>query len=60
MPILVRQKGKRWQQANDVEFVDEAQLQQMLYEGPELVSPHEGQTAVFIKEADLPGLSARI
>jgi hypothetical protein len=55
MPILVRQKGKRWQQANDVEFVDEAQLQQMLYEGPELVSPPEGQTAVFIKEADLPG-----
>ena len=55
MPILVRQKGKKWQQANDVEFVDEAQLQQMLYEGPELVSPHEGQAAVFIKEADLPG-----
>jgi len=55
MPILVRQKGQKWQQANDVEFVDEAQLQQMLYEGPELVSGHEGQTSIFIKEADLPG-----
>jgi len=55
MPILVRHQGGKWQPANDVEFADEAELQKMLYEGPELVSPHDEHPAVFIKEAGLPG-----
>lgn len=55
MPILVRRKGENWQRANDVEFADEAELQKMLYEGPELVSLRDEHPAVFIREAGLPG-----
>ncbi|HVH50356.1 MAG TPA: hypothetical protein VM781_01720, partial [Candidatus Bathyarchaeia archaeon] len=55
MPILVRQKGSKWQRADDVVFADETQLQKMLYEGPELISPRDQHPAVFIKEAGLPG-----
>ena len=55
MPILVRRKGEKWQRANDIEFADEGELQKMLYEGPELVSPHDQNPAVFVKEAGLPG-----
>ncbi|MBV8136624.1 MAG: hypothetical protein JO121_13495 [Deltaproteobacteria bacterium] len=53
MPILVRPEGGKWQRANDVQFVAEAELQKMLYEAPELVS--QDRPAVFIKEAGLPG-----
>jgi hypothetical protein len=55
MPILVRHKGEKWQKANDVEFADEAELQKMLYEGPEPVSLRDEHPAVFIREAGLPG-----
>jgi hypothetical protein len=55
MPILVRRKGEKWQRANDLEFTEEAHLQKMLYEGPELISVHDKAPAVFIREAGLPG-----
>jgi RecB family endonuclease NucS len=55
MPILVRQKGSKWQRADDVVFADETQLQKMLYESPELISPRDQHPAVFIREAGLPG-----
>ncbi len=55
MPILVRQKGSKWQRADDVVFADETQLQKMLYESPELISLNDQHPAVFIREAGLPG-----
>ena len=60
MPIRVRRKGEKWRRANDIEFADEAELQKMLYEGPELVSPHDQHPAVFVKEAGLPALAIPI
>jgi len=55
MPILVRRTGEKWQRANDKKFADEAQLQKMLYEAPELIPPDDQSPAVFIREAGLPG-----
>jgi RecB family endonuclease NucS len=55
MPILVRRRGERWDRANDLEFADEAQLQKMLYEAPELISAHDEVPAILIREAGLPG-----
>jgi hypothetical protein len=53
VPILVRRTGEKWQRADDVRFVAEAELQKMLYESPELVS--QERPALFIREAGLPG-----
>jgi hypothetical protein len=55
MPILVRHKGEKWTRADDVRFANEAELQKLLYEGPELISPHHEHPALFIREAGLPG-----
>jgi len=57
MAIVVRSQGGKWQKATKVEFTDEAQLQKLLYDSPELIptSYDEDQPAVFIKEAGLPG-----
>ncbi len=53
MPILLRRNKEKWQRADGVQFAGEAELQKMLYEGPELLS-HE-RSALFIREAGLPG-----
>jgi hypothetical protein len=57
MAIVTRSHGGKWQEATKVEFADEAQLQKLLYDSPELIptSYEEDQPAVFIREAGLPG-----
>jgi hypothetical protein len=57
MAIVIRSQGGKWQEATKVEFADEAQLQKLLYDSPELIptSYEEDQPAVFIREAGLPG-----
>ena len=37
MAIVVRSQGGKWQKATKVEFTDEAQLQKLLYDSPELI-----------------------
>ena len=61
MDILVRKKGeKEWKKVTEREFQDEAALQQILYESPEII-PIEKlgeqmlKPKLFIKEAGLPG-----
>src|SRR5437016_3318881 len=57
MGILIRNQGGTWQQATKVEFKDEAQLQKLLHDSPELIptSYEEQPPVVFIREAGLPG-----
>jgi len=57
MAIVIRSQGGKWQEATKVEYADEAQLQRLLYESPELIptSYEEDQPAIFIREAGLPG-----
>jgi RecB family endonuclease NucS len=56
MAIVIRNDGGKWQKATKVEFTDEAQLQKLLYDSPELIPTYEeDQPAVFITEAGLPG-----
>jgi len=56
MAIMARKQGDKWGRAEKVIFGDEAQLQKMLYDSPELIPTKlEGQAAVFTREAGLPG-----
>jgi RecB family endonuclease NucS len=56
MAIVIRNQGGKWEKTEKVTFVDEAQLQKMLYESPELIPTKvEDQAAVFTREAGLPG-----
>jgi RecB family endonuclease NucS len=56
MAILIRKHGARWERAEEVIYADEAQLQKMLYDSPELIPTKlESQVAVFTKESGLPG-----
>jgi hypothetical protein len=56
MAILIRKHGERWERAEEVIYADEAQLQKMLYDSPELIPTKlENQVAVFTKESGLPG-----
>jgi len=57
MAILIRTKHGKWEKVGESPFKDEAHLQQMLYESPELIrtSGEEKPPWVFIKEAGLPG-----
>jgi hypothetical protein len=57
MSILVRRKNGAWKDAALQPFPDENQLQQMLYNSPELIPVRGGPTVakVFIRECGLPG-----
>jgi hypothetical protein len=56
MAIIVRNGQDKWQTIEASPFVEEVQLQKLLYDSPELIpTEHEGDTASFIREAGLPG-----
>ena len=56
MAILIRKQGESWERAEEVIYTNEAQLQKMLYDSPELIPTElEKQVAVFTKESGLPG-----
>ena len=56
MAIVIRKQGGKWEKTDKVIFADEAQLQKLLYESPELIpTKMEDQAAVFTREAGLPG-----
>jgi hypothetical protein len=56
MAILVRSGSEKWRSLTPSIFSDEAQLQKMLYDSPELVPiKNDDEVAVFIREAGLPG-----
>jgi hypothetical protein len=56
MAIVIRKQGGKWERTDKVIFADEAQLQKLLYESPELIPTKvEDQAAVFTREAGLPG-----
>lgn len=56
MPIVIRNQGGKWEKTEKVIFADEAQLQKLLYQSPELIpTKTEDQAAVFTREAGLPG-----
>ena len=39
--IVVRKKGSKWEKCSQIDFSDEAQLQTLLYESPELIPAHD-------------------
>jgi hypothetical protein len=55
MEAAVRTAGGPWTRAARVAFEDEQALQKLLHESPELVLPEADRTAVFVREAGLPG-----
>ncbi len=55
MSILIRQHGSKWERAIRAQFVDEKQLQTLLYESPELLQTEDDLGIVFAREASLPG-----
>jgi RecB family endonuclease NucS len=56
MAIVIRKQGGKWEKTEKVIFADEAQLQKLLYQSPELIpTKTEDQAAVFTREAGLPG-----
>ncbi len=61
MEILVRKKGgKEWQKVSEQRFQNEAELQNILYESPEIIPIEKlgenlPKPKLFIKEAGLPG-----
>lgn len=56
MAILVRSENKKWRSLTPSIFSDEAELQKMLYDSPELVPiKNDDEVGVFIREAGLPG-----
>jgi hypothetical protein len=56
MAIVIRSRGGKWEKTEKVVFVDEAQLQKMLYASPELIPTRtEDHVAVFTRESGLPG-----
>lgn len=57
MSLVYRLKSGQWRAVKRIEYVNESQLQQMLYESPDLI-PMRGAREpghAFIREADLPG-----
>jgi hypothetical protein len=61
MEILVRKKGeKEWRKVSEQRFQNEAELQNILYESPEIIPIEKlggnlPEPKLFIKEAGLPG-----
>lgn len=56
MAILVRSGNEKWKSLTPSIFSDEAELQKMLYDSPELVPiKNDDEVGVFIREAGLPG-----
>lgn len=57
MSILVRKKGEMtWTKVSEREFENEAALQNILYQSPEIIPTEENmKPKIFIKEAGLPG-----
>jgi len=56
MTIIMRKPGGKWEKTEPVIFADEAQLQRLLYDSPELIPTKvEDEAAVFTREAGLPG-----
>ncbi len=56
MAIVIRNQGGKWEKTENVIFADEAQLQKLLYDSPELIPTKvEDQAAIFTREAGLPG-----
>jgi hypothetical protein len=55
MAILVRSNGGKWQEVERFAFPDETHLQRMLHDSPELIPSANVASAVFIREASLPG-----
>ena len=54
MSILVK-SGAKWEKASQTRFADEAELQGLLYNSPELIERGDDGPIVFTKEAALPG-----
>src|ERR1051325_85025 len=55
MAILLRKNGAKWQEVNQFAFPDETHLQKLLHDSPELIPSANADSAVFIREANLPG-----
>ena len=56
MAILVRNGNEKWKSLTPSIFSDEAELQKMLYDSPELIPiKNDDEVGVFIREAGLPG-----
>ncbi|HET9166376.1 MAG TPA: hypothetical protein VFP11_10290 [Candidatus Angelobacter sp.] len=56
MAILVRSGNEKWKSLSPSIFSNEAELQKMLYDSPELVPiKNDDEVGVFIREAGLPG-----
>ena len=56
MAILLRNEGGRWRKVSKMEFKDETELQQLLFQSPELVdTTDEACSIVFTRESGLPG-----
>jgi len=55
MAILIRTNGSKWQQVDRFAFPDETHLQRLLHDSPELIPLTNADSAVFIREANLPG-----
>src|SRR5437588_2376518 len=56
MASLIRNGSEKWKNLAANPYADEAQLQKMLYDSPELVPiENDDDVAVFIREAGLPG-----
>jgi hypothetical protein len=54
MSIVIRKQGGKWEKTEKVVFADEAELQRMLYESPELIPTKvEDQAVIFTREAGL-------
>jgi len=54
--ILLRNANGKWKSIIPSSYTDEAHLQKMLYDSPELIPiQNDGDVAVFIREAGLPG-----
>jgi len=56
MAILIRNGKGKWKSLTPSPYTDEAHLQKMLYDSPELIPiQNDDDIAVFIREAGLPG-----
>jgi hypothetical protein len=55
MSILVKSGTGKWEKASQARFADEVELQDLLYNSPELIEHGDDGPIVFTKEAALPG-----
>jgi hypothetical protein len=51
MRILVRNGSAKWEKTSETRFADEVELQNLLYESPELIEREDDGPIVFTKES---------